>query len=56
MRSTKDLKEIVTSVRTKSNMNGIAGTPHDVLANTAYTESTATDYAAPLKEWKDAGN
>ena len=55
MRSTKDLKEIVTSVRTKSNMNGIAGTPQDVLGDTAYTEST-TDYAAPLKEWKDANN
>ena len=48
MRSTKDLKEIVSSVRTKSNLNGIAGQPVDVLAATADTEA-GTDYGAPSK-------
>ena len=48
MRSTKDLKEIVSSVRTKSHLNGIAGGPTDVLNATADTEA-GTDYAAPLR-------
>lgn len=48
MRSTKDLKDIVSSVRTKSNLNGIAGMHTDVLNATADTEA-GTDYAAPLK-------
>ena len=43
MRSTKDLKEIVSSVRTKSNLNGIAGTPQDLLNATADTEE-ANEY------------
>lgn len=50
MRSTKDLKEIVSSVRTKSHLNGIAGTPHDILNATADTD--ANDYAALLKDFK----
>lgn len=50
MRSTKDLKDIVSSVRTKSNLNGIAGiTGNDALNATADTENGAIDYAAPLK-------
>jgi hypothetical protein len=43
MRSAKDLKEIVSSVRTKSNLNGIAGTPQDLLNATADTEE-ANEY------------
>ena len=49
MRSTKDLKEIVSSVRTKSNLNGIAGIANnDALNATADTEAPI-DYSAPLK-------
>ena len=47
------MKEIVTSVRTttKSKLNGIAGTPQDILEPSVDTEA-ATDYSAPLKENK----
>ena len=55
MRSTKDLKDIVSSVRTKSNLNGIAGSHTDVLNATADTEA-GTDYAAPLKTAADKGD
>ena len=48
--STKDLKDIVSSVRTKSNLNGIAGiTNNDALNATADTDG-AVDYAAPLRQ------
>ena len=58
MRSTKDLKEIVTSVRTttKSKLNGIAGTPQDCLESSTDNTEAATDYSAPLKENKYGTN
>ena len=54
MRSTKDLKEIVTGSRTKSKMNGIAGEPGRGFTNDGDNTSAADDDEAV--EYKKKGN